>query len=166
MELGCRGGSRGGAVPGAYMFDDRHGHQPGRGRTTTLPRSRKPPLPGITGTQEFVPWQHCSNQDPRWEHPTVTQPRSSATNQLQAVPWGLGAAQPAALPGTAYSRRNAPSSSRYGCTSTFTAVSLWLMRVSKPCSTRSSSAIRPVMKGLRSTLPSCTILMTAGWSRT
>ena len=37
---------------------------------------------------------------------------------------------------------NAPSS-RYGCTSTFTAVSLWLMRVSKPCSTRSSSAILP-----------------------
>lgn len=53
-----------------------------------------------------------------------------------------------------------------GCTRIFTAVSLWLIRVSSPWSTTSARSMREVMNGLRSTLPSWTSLMVSGWSLT
>jgi hypothetical protein len=56
--------------------------------------------------------------------------------------------------------------SRQGWTRIFTAVSLWLIRVSSPWSTTSARSMRAVMNGLRSTLPSWTSLMVSGWSLT
>src|SRR5664280_284475 len=50
-----------------------------------------------------------------------------------------------------------------GDTRIFTAVSFRWSSVSNPSSMRFSSAIFPVMKGLRSTFPDCTSLITSGW---